>query len=60
MSQLVYVSEHYTYYERCVVLAAHGLVQGCNAILCSEVQMCPSTFQHFDELCTSFQLCCLC
>lgn len=46
-----------THYKCCVVLAAHSLVQGCNAIFCSEVQMCPSIFQHFDELCTTLQLC---
>jgi len=58
MIQLVYHCVHYTNYECCVVFAAHSLVRCSNAILCSEVQMCTSTFQHFDEVCTSLQLCC--
>lgn len=57
-SALWYDCVPYTHYKCCMVLAAHGLVQGSDAIFCSEVQMRSSTLQHLDELCTAFQLCC--
>lgn len=46
-----------TYYKGRVVLAAHGLVQGGDAVLRSEIQMRASILQHFDEVRASLQLC---
>lgn len=48
----------HTYYKGRVVLAAHGLVQGGDAVLCPEIHMRSSVLQHFDEVRTSLQLSC--
>lgn len=47
---------YWTHNECCVVLAPHGLVQGRDAILCSEVQVCASTLQHLDDVSAALQL----
>lgn len=46
-----------THYKGRVVLAAHGLVQGGDAVLRPEIQMRASVLEHFDEVRASLQLC---
>lgn len=56
LNSLLCVYACVTHNECGVVLAAHGLVQGGDAVFCSEVQMTAAALQHLDKFRASLQL----